>query len=133
MNPVTRSRELVFYVGLAFLFTHELDAMPNHEWRVLPATSFLSDSVGMNTFLIAHIPIFAVVIGCVASLNLKTRSIAQNVASGFLVAHALLHVAFSGHANYEFDSLISSLLIYGAAFFGILFFLLKMAERSWTP
>lgn len=127
------SRELVFYTGLAFLFTHELDAMPNHEWRVLPVTSFLSDSVGMNTFLIAHIPIFAVVIGCIASLNLKTRWTAQNIASGFLIAHAVLHFAFSGHSDYEFESVISSVLIYGAAVFGILFFVLKEAERSRNP
>ena len=127
------SRELVFYTGLAFLFTHELDAMHNHEWRVLPVTSFLSDSVGINTFLIAHIPIFAVVIGCIASLNLKTRRTAQNVASGFLIVHAVLHFSFSGHSNYEFESLISSVLIYGAAVFGILFFILKEDERSRSP
>ena len=130
MNLVHRKTEVVFYLGLAFLFTHELDAMPNHEWRVLPLTSFLSDSIGMNTFVIAHIPIFAIVIACVASLNLKIRSTAQNIVSGFLIVHAGLHFAFSGHSDYEFDSLLSSTLIYGAALLGILFFVLKKTEPS---
>ena len=128
MNRLTTIRNLVFYLGLAFLLTHELDAMPNHEWRVLPLTSFLSDSVGMNVFVLAHIPIFAVVIGCVASLNLRTRAVAQNAASAFLVIHAGLHFAFSRHAEYQFESLLSSVLIYGAALLGVLYFALKLAE-----
>ena len=133
MTPGVRARELVFYLGLAFLFTHELDAMPNHEWRVLPVTSFLSDAVGMNAFVLAHVPIFAVVVGCIASLNLKIRSVAQNTASGFLIAHAALHFAFSGHPEYEFDSLLSAALIYGAALLGVLFFALKRFEPSPSP
>ena len=123
----------MFYLGLAFLLTHELDAMPNHEWRVLPVTSFLSDAVGMNAFVIAHVPIFAVLVGCIASLNLKIRSVAQNTASGFLIVHAALHFAFSGHPDYEFDSLLSSALIYGAAFLGIVFFALKKFEPGSSP
>ena len=34
------------------LFTHELDAMLNHEWRVLPLTSWLSDEIGMIVFVL---------------------------------------------------------------------------------
>ena len=128
MNLGPRMKDTVFYLGIAFLFTHELDAMPNHEWRLLPVTSFLSDSIGMKAFVIAHIPIFAVAIGCVASLNLKTRSTAQSVVSGFLIIHAVLHFAFSSHPDYEFGSVLSSVLIYGAAILGILFFALKKAE-----
>ena len=133
MNRAHRNAEVVFYLGVAFLFTHELDAMTNHEWRVLPLTSFLPDSIGMNSFLIAHIPIFAVVVGCVASLNMKIRSTAQNVVSGFLIVHAVLHFAFSGHSDYEFDSLLSSTLIYGAALLGILFFVLKRTVPTSSP
>ncbi len=130
MNLVTRLQSFAFYTGLAMLFTHELDAMPNHEWRVLPLTSFLSDSIGMDVFILAHIPIFAVVIGCIASLNLRTRSIAQNAASAFLIVHAALHFAFSGHPDYEFDSLLSSVLIYGAALLGVVFFVLGGAGQG---
>ena len=119
---------VAFYLGLALLFTHELDAMPNHEWQVLPLLSNLADSVGRNTFVIAHIPIFAVIIACIASLNVKTRSIARDITSGFLVAHALLHLAFSGHSAYQFSSSLSSLLIYGSALCGLLYFVARWME-----
>jgi hypothetical protein len=123
-------KSLVFYLGLALLFTHELDAMPNYEWQVLPLLGDLSDTVGRNAFVIAHIPIFAVVIAYVASLNLKTRSNARDIASGFLIAHALLHLAFSGHSAYEFSSSLSSVLIYGAALCGLLFFVARWMEQK---
>jgi hypothetical protein len=96
-----------FYLGFALLFTHELDSMQNHEWRVLPFLGSLSDAAGEMTFLIAHIPIFALVIASVASLNPKTRAIARDIASGFLIVHAILHYLFSGnlHTNFRPGSL----------------------------
>jgi hypothetical protein len=107
-----------FYLGLALLFTHELDAMPNHEWRVLPVLRSLPDSAGETAFIIAHVPIFALTTAYVASLNPRTRRLARDVASGFFIAHAILHSVFSGHPDYEFSSLLSSVLIYGAAVCG---------------
>ena len=118
-------KSIAFYLGLALLFTHELDAMPNHEWRVLPLLRRLADSEGETAFIFAHIPIFAIVIACIASLNPRTRSIARDIASGFLIAHALLHFAFSGHPAYEFDALLSIILIYGAAVCGLTYLLLR--------
>lgn len=123
-------KSFVFYLGLALLFTHELDAMPNHEWQVMPLLGGLTDAAGRNMFVIAHIPIFAVAIAYVASLNLKTRSRARDIASGFLIAHALLHFAFSGHSVYEFSSSLSSILIYGAALCGGLFFVTRWMEQK---
>ena len=123
-------KSFAFYLGLALLFTHELDAMPNHEWQVLPLLSNLTDSVGRTTFVVAHIPIFGIVIAYIASLNLKTRSKARDLASGFLIAHAFLHFAFSGHSAYEFSSLLSSALIYGAALCGMVFFIARWIEVS---
>ena len=123
-------KNIVFYLGLALLFTHELDAMPNHEWRVLPLLKGLTDSVGRDTFIIAHVPLFAVVIAYVASLNMRVRSMARDMASGFLIAHALLHFAFSRHAEYEFSSSLSSVLIYGAAVCGLAYFLYRWSERA---
>jgi hypothetical protein len=108
-----------FYLGLALLLTHELDSMPNHEWRVLPFLRSLSASLGETVFIVAHIPIFALTLAYVASLNARTRKLARDIASGFFIVHAILHTLFSGHPNYEFSSLLSSLLIYGAAVCGV--------------
>lgn len=112
-----------FYLGLALILTHELDAMSHHEWRVLPLLSQLEDAAGQNLFVILHIPILAIVVACIASLNIKLRRKSRDIASGFLIVHAVLHFAFSSHANYEFNSLLSSILIYGAALCGMVYFL----------
>lgn len=119
-----------FYLGLALLFTHELDSMPNHEWRVLPLLRSLSESLGETVFIIAHIPIFALTIAYVASLNLRTRKLARDIACGFLIVHAALHLLFSGHSAYEFSSALSSLLIYGAAICGLAYFLSAAMESK---
>ena len=121
-------KNFVFYLGLGLLFTHEMDAMPNHEWRVLPMLRFLSELNGEMAFLLAHIPLFALTIGFVASLNIRTRLVAQRLASGFLIIHAVLHFAFTGHPNYEFSANISNVLIFGAALCGTLYFLALATE-----
>jgi len=124
-----RIRSVVFYLGLGLLFTHELDAMPNHEWRVLPLLRMLPDSAGQVAFVVAHVPIFAVVIAFVASLNLRVRRRAEALAAAFLVVHAILHWAFSGHDAYEFETRLSSILIYGAALCGVSYFLIVQRDQ----
>ena len=124
---------IVFYLGLALLFTHELDSMPNHEWRVMPILNYLSDATGKAVFLLAHIPIFAVVVAFVASLDEKVRSRARGIFCGFLVVHTLLHSVFSANPDYEFSSLISSVLIYGAGLCGVLYLLGDYLKRDEDP
>lgn len=62
-------KNIVIYLGLALLFTHELDSMPNHEWRILPILNSLSDAMGEWFFVVAHVPIFVITIAFIASLN----------------------------------------------------------------
>jgi hypothetical protein len=119
-----------FYLGIALLFTHELDAMSNHEWRLLPGLNALSEAAGSATFLIAHVPLFAVVIAFIASLNLEIRTKARNIASGFLIVHAIAHYLFSSNAAYEFSSVVSSALIYGAGLCGLVYFLAPRLEQN---
>lgn len=112
-------KNYAFYLGIALLFTHELDAMPNHEWRMLPGLNLLPDALGETTFLVAHVPLFVLVIAFTASLNAKTRETARNIASAFFILHAVLHFWFSGSPAYEFSSLLSGVLIYGSALCGL--------------
>ena len=123
-------KELAFYLGLGTLFTHELDAMPNHEWQILPVLRNWTDSVGEVVFIVAHVPIFAIIFACIASLNSRTRTLARDIASGFLIVHALLHLAFSRHPAYEFGSLLSDILIYGAAVCGLSYLLALQIEKK---
>lgn len=125
----SRLESSAFYLGLALLFTHELDAMPNHEWRVLPLLRSLSDSTGELTFVLGHVPLFVIVLAGIGSLNSRTRSLTRDLASGFLIVHALLHFAFAGHPAYEFRSLVSTLLIYGAAACGLAYLLARWLRK----
>ena len=47
--------------GLAFLMTHELDAINCQEWRMLPLLNFLDDNIGYQVFTILHVPVFAAI------------------------------------------------------------------------
>ena len=89
-------KNIIFYLGMGTLFTHELDAMTNHEWRVLPLTSWLSDDYGMVVFLFIHVPLFAILIALVASTNHKIRIRSRLGISIFLAIHGLLHALFMG-------------------------------------
>ena len=123
-------KNIVFYLGLATLFTHELDAMTHHEWRVLPLTSWLPDDIGQLTFLLAHIPLFAIVISLVASTNEKIRGLTQLGVGIFLVVHGILHALFMGHNNYEFTSLTSNSLIFGGAALGAVYLLFEYFSKT---
>ncbi|MEO0425127.1 MAG: DUF6713 family protein [Pseudomonadota bacterium] len=119
-------KDTIFYLGLGLLCTHELDAMPNHEWRVLPLLRALDDSLGEIVFIVAHVPLFAMLIALIASMNPARRRLARTSLCGFLVVHAGLHAAFSAHAHYEFHSILSASLIYGAGVCGAAYL---VAER----
>ena len=113
-------RNMFFSFGAATLITHELDAMSNHEWRVLPLTSWLPDEYGMLVFLFAHIPFFAVLLGLLASKRDHIRFLSRIGISVFLVVHGFLHALFWGNTNYEFASIASKSLIFGGALIGLI-------------
>ena len=118
----------VFYLGLGALLTHEMDAMTHTEWRVLPVTRWLAEDLGRDIFVLAHVPLYALVIGLIASLHPGTRDRARFWVSVFLVVHAGLHALFSGDPAYTFAGALSNALIYGAAVLGGLYLLLNRLD-----
>ena len=118
-------KDRIFYLGVGLLFTHELDAMTNHEWRVLPLTSWLPDDLGRTIFVLIHVPLFAVLVGLISTQNEVIRNRTKFWVSAFLVIHAVLHAAFLVHERYEFDSLLSNGLIFGGALCGIVYLVLN--------
>lgn len=119
-------KDLVLYLGLGALFTHELDAMPNHEWRHLPLLSSLPDDIAMPLFVVAHVPLFALVIGLVASQHAVTRWWSRFVVAAFLVFHGVIHGGLIGHPGYEFSSGLSNGLIFGGAVAGAAYLALEL-------
>jgi hypothetical protein len=127
----TLVRNALFYLGLATLFTHELDAIANHEWRIMPLLRSFPEEVGFTTFVLLHIPIFAVLIALVSSSNGRVRTLSRVGVGVFLLAHAGLHVLFAGEAGYEFSSSLSNILIFGGALVGGLY--LAASHRDIYP
>lgn len=122
-------KRFCFYVGLGALLTHELDAMTHAEWRVLPLLRSLPDGAGRDAFVLAHVPLIALVIGLVASLHERTRHRARFAVSVFLIVHAGLHTLFSGADTYTFEGAVSNGLIYGAAVLGAVYLWLDRKDR----
>ena len=121
-------KSIAFYLGMGTLFTHELDAIPNHEWRVLPLTSWLSNEVGMMVFVIIHIPLFAILISLVSSTNDKVHTRSRLSIGIFLIIHSVLHALFMNHIDYEFSSALSNVLIFGGALLGLVYLFLEYRE-----
>lgn len=122
-------KDLAFYPGVGTLFTHELDSMLNREWRVIPILRSLPDETGMVVFVSAHIPILAALVALISSTNSKTRRFTRIGVGLFLVFHGLLHVLFRNHPAYEFSSLLSNLLIFGAAVSGFFYLFLEWSGK----
>lgn len=114
-------KNVFFYLGLGTLFTHELDAISNHEWRLLPILGSLPQVTAMNTFVMLHIPLFAVLVALVASADERLRKRSRLGVSMFLIIHAGLHLWFANDLSYEFTSTISNMLIFGGAIFGAIY------------
>jgi Family of unknown function (DUF6713) len=122
-------KDLIFYLGMAALFTHELDAMPNHEWRGLPILQALPDETAMGLFVAAHVPLFALLIAAVASTTPRIRRLSRLGIAAFLVVHGALHLLSMGQPSYEFSSALSNLLIFGGSACGALYLALEAWRR----
>lgn len=130
MNPI---RDIAFYLGLGLLFTHELDAVPNHEWRGMPLLGALPDETGIWVFIAAHVPLFAVLIALVASRNERVRAASRLAIAAFLVLHGFLHALSASDPTYEFSSGLSRFLIFGGAACGALYLVLSIRRDATSP
>jgi hypothetical protein len=125
-------KDAIFYLGIATLFTHELDAMPNHEWRGMPVLQSLPDDVAMTLFVVLHVPLFAGLIALVASRTPRTRAVSRLVVAAFLILHGVLHLLKTGDPTHEFSSVLSQALIFGGAALGGTYLALELKSRSAT-
>lgn len=109
---------LFFYIALAFLLTHEMDAIRCHEWRIFPGLSRLNDDTGLVVFTLLHVPLFALLLwGLLGQENNEGLIRGLNV---FSIVHVVLHLIFLKHPKNEFTSAFSWMLIAGAGLSGLL-------------
>ena len=104
----------IFYLGVALVLMHEMDAVRCKEWRIFPGLSLLEDKAGMVTFIFLHIPLFYWVIYEI-SVGKQSFIVGFNI---FLVVHLFLHILFLWHIRNEFKDWISWTIIAGAGICG---------------
>lgn len=107
--------DLLFYAMLAFLFSHELDAVGRHEWRMLPLLNKLSDERGAKVFIWLHVPLFMAIFYFIAT---GSNARFELLLSGFSVVHVGLHWLYRNHPDNEFNNPGSVALILGAGLLG---------------
>ncbi len=103
---------------LAVLFTHELDAMAQSEWRLLYLLRELNDTQARWWFIAIHVPLFWGLIALTHHAQLKVTQFSRIALSAFSIVHALLHVRLRHDPLSTFNSPLSWALIFGCALLG---------------
>lgn len=116
-------KNLWFLLGLGFISTHELDAVMQHEWRLLYILRSLPEALAANVFVAVHVPLFAVLVWLTHHPLPRWREGSRLALMGFLIIHVGLHLRLSGHVLYTFHSSLSKLLIFGGGVCGLLYLL----------
>ncbi len=108
----------LYYIGLACLFTHELDAITHSEWRLLVGLRSLPDPTAASTFVALHVPLFFLILWLSHHPAQRLASGTRVVVAAFLIVHGVLHFALSSSPQYTFEGSLSNFLIFGAAVSG---------------
>jgi hypothetical protein len=110
---------IFFFVALAFMFAHEMDAIMCREWRIFPLTSRLDDKHGYLVFTAVHVPLYLLLFWALFTSGGFNHAVMRGLALFFIV-HLGLHLVFLKHPRNEFKSGLSWMLIVGAALAGAL-------------
>ena len=123
-------RNLLFNLGLATLFTHELDAVTQKEWHLLYILRDLPEQLASNAFVIIHLPLFAIIVWLVFNEKTNIREWSRIIFAIFLIIHAGLHKALENHPLYTFNSPMSQGLIFGAGLLGLIYLITELYQEK---
>jgi len=123
-------RSLVFYTGFAILVAHELDAVAQEEWRLLPLFDLLQDSMAYIVFVTLHVPLLAGLMWLTAHPSPRVQQRSRLAVDALLVIHSVLHWYMSADPLYGFHSDFSTALILGGAVAGFLHLQMSMRALS---
>ena len=107
---------LFFFLALSFMLAHEMDAIRCREWRIIPGLSYLPDAKGFRLFILAHVPLYYVMLWAViAGPDRAEVMVGLDI---FFIVHLALHLLYTRSSANKFRGWISWSLIVGAALFG---------------
>lgn len=112
-------KTFLFNLGVALLFTHELDAVARQEWQLLFVLRDLDSNAASWWFIYLHLPLFLLVLYLGNGIEGKARDLIRLALAAFLPVHAVLHYSLNDAPAYDFHHPASQLLIFGAGIAGL--------------
>jgi len=113
---------ILIFINISLLILHEMDAIHCQEWKMFPFLRKLSDKVGYLVFLIAHLPLFFVIL----FLFEYQFEILFWILNIFLIFHWLLHTILKNHQANSFKSQYSIVLISLMGLVGLIAIMIKV-------
>ena len=117
--------DLLYYAMVGAFFTHEMDAVKRHEWRILPLMRVLPESTGEQVFIWLHIPLFTLLLWHGDGDPTGPTRVGL---AGFAVIHVGLHVLFRRHPANEFNNASSWGLILLTGLLGAIYLLSSLGQ-----
>jgi hypothetical protein len=109
---------IFFYLALAALLVHEMDAVKSKEWRMLPGLSKLKDETGYIVFTGLHLPLYFLVFWLLQKP--ETSSTIILILDAFFIVHLLLHIILRNAPKNNFSGIFSIALIWIIGISGLL-------------
>ncbi len=125
-------RTVFYYLALACLFTHELDAVAHSEWRLLFVLQRLPDATALPWFVVLLVPLFFGILYLSQHRRTSLRKATRLVVATFCVVHAALHLALASNPKNEFHGSLSHALFLSAAAFGAAFLIGELLRHRST-
>lgn len=119
-------QDFLFFLGFAFLVCHEIDAVAQHEWRLLPILGGLDDEVAYPWFVLLHAPLLAAMLWATTHGSRVLRIRSRVGLDLFFALHAGIHFLLRYDELAPFDTLTSQICIYSAGAIGLAHALLTL-------
>ena len=116
----------LFWLNLALLLVHELDAIRRQEWRMFAFLNRLDDEKAHQLFALLHAPLFVLIFWFLSRSNQPIYFWFQLAVDLFLVIHWGLHLLFRSHPANAFTTFFSKRLIEGMALLGLVHLILLL-------
>jgi len=111
---------LLFWLNLALLLVHELDAVRRQEWRMFVFLNRLDDERAHQLFALLHVPLLILIFWFLSRPHQPVYIWFQLVVDLFLIIHLGLHLLFRSHPANTFGNAFSMRLITGMALLGVI-------------
>ncbi|MCL2140269.1 MAG: hypothetical protein FWH42_01110 [Dehalococcoidia bacterium] len=87
----------IFVALISLLFIHEMDAIRNKEWEMIPLLNRMDDNEAYQVFLLAHLPLFLIVLSLLALSSGSVQTFFFYIFDGMLILHTFVHFIFRNH------------------------------------